>query len=158
MISNHRTPPLPKSFRAIPAYGCCRWCGGTIKRADGSTNKRRRWHHTCLREYLFITHPEFAKRRLMDFEKGVCQACGVRTLNWELDHIVALWKVARVPDKIRVKFFQIGNLQTLCLPCHDAKSGKEAGERAVWKREGGVCSDSPPPLDSLRIGQLCLHI
>ena len=155
---NHRAAPLPKSFRAIPKQGHCRWCGGMIKRLGDTNKKRRRWHTGCIREYLLITQPDFAKLRVFDFEKGVCQECSERTFNWELDHITPLWKVAHLPDKERVKFFQIGNLQTLCVPCHNMKSGKEAGERAAWKRRGGVCSDSPPPLDSLRIGQLCLHI
>ena len=158
MIGNHRSVPLPKSFRAIPTQGCCRWCGGIIMQLNGSINKRRRWHEGCLSEYLILTQPGFARHRVFVFERGVCQECGERTFNWELDHITPLWKVAHFSDKIRVKFFQIGNLQTLCVPCHNLKSGKEAGERAVWKREGGVCSDSPPPLDSLRIDQLCLHI
>ena len=55
--------------------------------------------------------------------------------DWDADHIKPLWSAPRdlgLAD--RDQWFGVGNLQTLCRPCHKAKSAREAAERATVKR------------------------
>lgn len=53
---------------------------------------------------------------------------------WFMDHRVPLWRVEHLPDRERAKYFQLGNLQTLCRACHADKTRREAAERAKLKR------------------------
>ena len=56
---------------------------------------------------------------------GLCQECkrnGRTTLGGPVDHITPLWKGGSDADD---------NKEVLCVPCHDAKTAREAGERAV---------------------------
>jgi len=50
---------------------------------------------------------------------GLCRKCGA--LGSVVDHIVPLWKGGSDEPE---------NKQTLCDPCHDAKTAQEAAERA----------------------------
>lgn len=63
-----------------------------------------------------------------------CRFSAVRwEADWFADHIVPLWSVDRgQPNAIR--FWQLGNIQTLCRDCHAAKTAKEAGDRAQSRR------------------------
>jgi 5-methylcytosine-specific restriction endonuclease McrA len=54
----------------------------------------------------------------------LCQACravGRATIGRVVDHIIPLWNRGSDEDS---------NKQLLCVPCHDAKTKREAGERA----------------------------
>lgn len=54
-----------------------------------------------------------------------------RTLEWAADHIKPLWsRPAVVPLADRATWWGMENLQTLCDPCHKAKTRAEAGLRA----------------------------
>jgi 5-methylcytosine-specific restriction enzyme A len=60
---------------------------------------------------------------------------------WAADHIIPLWSVDRsAPDAFR--FWTMANLQTLCLPCHAAKTAREAADRAAIRR--GAARAKPP--------------
>ncbi len=48
----------------------------------------------------------------------------------EVDHIVPLWLSAGLGAEARLQFFLMANLQSLCGPCHKAKSAAEARERS----------------------------
>ena len=54
-----------------------------------------------------------------------------RVDDWDADHIKPLWSAPadlRLAD--RDVWFSLANLQTLCRPCHKAKTTTEAGRRA----------------------------
>lgn len=54
-----------------------------------------------------------------------------QTLEWAADHIKPLWsRPAVVPLADRASWWGMENLQTLCDPCHKAKTRAEAGLRA----------------------------
>jgi 5-methylcytosine-specific restriction endonuclease McrA len=52
----------------------------------------------------------------------------------QVDHVIPLWKVVDLPDEKRVTYFELGNLQLLCVECHKAKTKPEAAERAHYER------------------------
>jgi 5-methylcytosine-specific restriction protein A len=55
---------------------------------------------------------------------GLCQECkrkGRTTLGGPVDHIVPLWKKGSDDET---------NKEVLCVPCHDAKTAREAAERS----------------------------
>jgi len=55
---------------------------------------------------------------------GLCQECkrnGRMTLGGPVDHICPLWKGGSDDDI---------NKEVLCVPCHDAKTAREAAERS----------------------------
>ncbi len=95
--------------------------------------------------------PREARRRVRKRDRGVCAACGVDTYAirrrhrgrgstrklrelgfkprkslWELDHVVPL---------IDGGGHELGNLQTLCTPCHKAKTTREAAARRSARLE-----------------------
>jgi 5-methylcytosine-specific restriction protein A len=64
------------------------------------------------------------RNRIRARDRGLCQECkrqGRVGIGAAVDHIVPLWKGGSDEDS---------NKQLLCTPCHDAKSAREAGERA----------------------------
>ncbi len=64
------------------------------------------------------------RERIRARDCGLCQECrrqGKTTLGAAVDHIIALWKGGSDEDD---------NKELLCIPCHDAKSAREAAERA----------------------------
>ncbi len=143
---SHRRPEIP--FGDAPR-GTCRWCGEPILYESGgkrgAIDRRRRWHPACAHAYD-ATHPRELRRRVQRRDGGVCANCRVdtnalrRSLKgrgswarmralgfaprrslWELDHVVPL---------IDGGTHALSNLQTLCVPCHRAKSAREQRERA----------------------------
>lgn len=75
---------------------------------------------------------------------GAQQTLDRQTSALEVDHRVALWTVANLPDEERRWYFGPGNLWLLCPPCHKAKTRREAAERAAFKRF--VAAQHPLPL------------
>jgi 5-methylcytosine-specific restriction endonuclease McrA len=148
---------------ASTARGTCRWCGLPILRPDGRPDRRRNWHPACVETYK-LSWPGHAKLRVKERDGGICAACGRDTVTrrlrrsrpitprpgdtrhagpycravwterhaWELDHIVPLADGGG---------HELGNMQTLCRPCHRAKTAREAAERARRRRaaaQGGT--------------------
>lgn len=65
------------------------------------------------------------RNRIFRRDNGLCQECkreGRLKLASVIDHIKPLWAGGKDDD---------ANLQSLCKPCHDAKSAKEAADRAA---------------------------
>jgi 5-methylcytosine-specific restriction endonuclease McrA len=151
VVSEHRRPPI--RFSDAPR-GTCRWCGEIILYDSGpkrgSIDRRRRWHPACVELYL-STDPRELRRRIRRRDRGICATCQLDTYElrrkvkgrgmrarlrkrgfdsrrslWELDHVVPL---------IDGGGHDASNLQTLCVPCHRAKSGDEQRERAGRSRE-----------------------
>jgi 5-methylcytosine-specific restriction protein A len=64
------------------------------------------------------------RQRIRERDCGLCQECkrqGKTTVGHPVDHIVPLWKGGSDDDS---------NKETLCEPCHDAKTAREAADRA----------------------------
>lgn len=65
------------------------------------------------------------RERIRRRDCGLCQECKrqgrIGVLGAAVDHIVPLWKGGSDDDT---------NKELLCVPCHDAKSAREAAERA----------------------------
>jgi 5-methylcytosine-specific restriction endonuclease McrA len=118
-----RNAPMPEWFYSAP-YGRCRWCNKPIyQKGSRKINKRRRWHDECLHDCLIITDPKYLKREVKKRDKGVCAKCKKKcTYRWEWnpDHIKPL-----VEAKGRIEYWQIDNVQTLCVRCHKKKTIKE---------------------------------
>ena len=156
-MSAHRRPEI--RFTDAPR-GTCRWCGEAILHGEGPkqgrVDYRRRWHPACVDEYN-ASDPRELRRRIRKRDKGVCRACGLDTRKlsrevrgrgrrkrlrelgfkargslWELDHIVPL---------IDGGGHEPENLQTLCVPCHLAKSAEENRLRAQAR---GPDEKAPP--------------
>jgi 5-methylcytosine-specific restriction endonuclease McrA len=150
-MPEHRRPEI--RFPDVPR-GTCRWCGSPILRESGAKQGdrdcRRRWHPACVDAYN-ESDPREARRRARKRDRGVCRACGLDTNRlrrsargrgraaklralgfvprrslWELDHVVPL---------IDGGGHELSNLQTLCVPCHRAKSAQETRERAERRRD-----------------------
>lgn len=52
-------------------------------------------------------------------DKYTCQACGIVTIDLEVDHIVNIAQGGTDDD---------ANLQALCVPCHQAKTATESAQ------------------------------
>jgi len=148
--SGHRRPEI--RFSDAPR-GTCRWCGEAIVHEDGEKrglpNRRRRWHPACVDVYN-ASDPREARRLARKRDRGRCAECGLdtralrrrirgrgshrklrelgfkpRSSLWELDHIVPLVDGGSHDPE---------NLQTLCTPCHQRKTSREASERRERRR------------------------
>jgi 5-methylcytosine-specific restriction protein A len=68
------------------------------------------------------------RQRIRERDCGLCQECkrqGRTTVGHPVDHIIPLWAGGSDADI---------NKETLCIDCHDAKSAREAGQRAAgWR-------------------------
>lgn len=65
------------------------------------------------------------RERIRERDQGLCQQClrnGIGRTGWPVDHIVPLWKGGSDEDD---------NKELLCDDCHDAKTAREAAERAA---------------------------
>lgn len=129
MTNQCRRPPLP--FYDSPD-GTCRLCGNPVSKP------LRNWHPECAKAYSLAVNSGTQRARVWERDKGVCAHCGKATRLWQADHIVPLHSLPQstlddFPNCLR--FWDIENLQTLCTsPCHQAKSAKEATNRAKVKR------------------------
>jgi len=71
----------------------------------GSGRGGRPWRRTC--------------DRIKERDLHTCQACGLVTLQLEVDHIINIAQGGSDDD---------ANLQALCVPCHRSKTAREAGQ------------------------------
>lgn len=65
------------------------------------------------------------RKRIRKRDCGLCQQClreGRTTVGHPVDHIVPLWAGGSDEDS---------NKETLCTPCHDSKSAREAKQRCA---------------------------
>ena len=137
------------------------WLPSGEKRGD--LNRRRRWHPECLDEYT-ASDPGEMRRVMRKRDRGRCALCRLdtnalrrelkgrgrarklrergfkaRQSLWEVDHIVPL---------IDGGGHEANNLQTLCTPCHKAKTAEEARSRAMQSRgtpDPGSCVPAVAP-------------
>lgn len=136
-----RKPPLSPAIQ-----GMCRWCDKSVPprlKKDGTPRKRQpTWHKECLADWWGAVDPTRLRGALITRDGPGCGKCRTGedekyiTYPHEIDHKVALWKVARLSGKERRWYFTISNLWILCIPCHLLKSNKEAAERAHHKTLG----------------------
>ncbi len=133
-VSYRKIEPLPlkmpREFDGV-LMRPCRWCDKPLPlKKDGTINWSRQWHLECADTYLAardIHHPTMGTSGVFRRDHGVCAGCGVTTApgTWHADHIVPL-----IDGGART----LDNLQTLCAPCHKAKTKREATERAGRRR------------------------
>ena len=133
-MNDHRIPPKPPHYNSA-VQGQCRWCGEPVVKADGSVNRRARWHPSCVREYKLIHWPKETRKAVYRRDKGICGKCGKKCARkyqdvWHLDHIVPL-----IEAQGNLEFWKLPNLQTLCQTCHKEKSTREASQRAARRAE-----------------------
>lgn len=118
-----RTPPVP-DFK-LPIYKRwitsqdlpvrekrhCSWCNGPIPKGSG----RRKWcGKECVKEFLLRSDGVFVKNALAERDNGRCAACKDPVWHWEADHIVEVRDGGGCCG--------LDNYQTLCVPCHKAKT------------------------------------
>jgi hypothetical protein len=151
--------------------GICQLCG------KGDLEKfRRRWHNRCFAIGSVAIFPAYAFAWLRRRQRGRCAGCDIEfapnrepwngrnsvdppiarmfestrsmTERVELDHIVPLWKVAKMPlERQTIRWWLAGNLQLLCVPCHRAKTALEAKELGLLRRK-------PTPQLELKMGEV----
>lgn len=128
----HRTPPKPPYFDTVPE-GTCRWCNQEVGRTPKGKQSKSRWHPACLKEYKMLFWPDTTRRAVYRRDKGVCAECGAQCNDypnpWHMDHIKPL-----IEAQGDINYWKLPNLQTLCTPCHTAKTSREATERAAKRR------------------------
>lgn len=157
-----RTTPLVKPDMTLPR-GTCRRCREPITQADGRPNLRRTWHPECAEAHRWETMPAIARAAVWQRDRSVCAECGTdvdafeqtllaklefercRTqwhmrdllrrlgwgrVNWPRD----LWEMDHQQPLHRGGKHELGNLRTLCVPCHKAKTADEARARAAERR------------------------
>jgi len=163
-VSAHRRPEI--RFSEAPR-GTCRWCGEPILYGpgpkEGTVDRRRRWHPACVAAYN-ASDPREVRRRLRRRDRGRCAACGLDTVAlrrelrgrgmtralrkrgfvprrslWEVDHVVPL---------VDGGSHDLDNLQTLCTPCHRAKTAEEARARAERLRAAATATGESTPPDA----------
>ena len=135
---SHRRPPFPDTYngsRTAPR-GKCRWCAEPIfkiKDGEEAVDRRRLWHTPCVIVHGIAASPRYARAQVEKRDHGKCAECGAVTPFWELDHIRPLHLVDR-KARYALDYWLLGNMQTLCKPCHKAKSAKEQSAQAKVKR------------------------
>lgn len=135
MMRNHRRPPMPPGRKP---KGTCQWCAEPIvhppgHKKAGQPDTRRSWHPACVTAYRVACFSSDQRRAVRARDRGVCASCGHQggRDDWDADHIRPLWSAPRdMTLADRDQWFGLPNLQTLCQPCHKAKSAREAAERA----------------------------
>jgi hypothetical protein len=146
----HRDPPKPEDWDK-PEKGKCRFCALAILNDDGTVNRRTQWHPICVVDYQMIYWPGTTRKAVWMRDEGKCAVCGHRCAQrgtdvWHLDHVKPL-----IEAQGDISYWQMGNLQTLCQPCHHAKTGREATERAEARRQVKAGVELDPGLFELPV-------
>lgn len=144
---DHREPPKPANW-TTPRKGTCRFCQLPVLNEDGTVNTRTQWHPICVVDYQMIYWPAVTRKAVWMRDGGRCAQCGHRCPSrgagvWHLDHIQPL-----IEAHGDIRYWQMGNLQTLCQACHIAKTSREAGERALVRRQAKLGEVVAPQLFS----------
>lgn len=125
-----RSPPMPEN-----KAGHCRWCGtGPL---PGSPNRAWCLPHEgreCYKEFSIATKQSDARFWVFRRDRGVCFWCdgdfSASEKSWHVDHRRPLWLAPKqMTIAERDVFWGMQNLQTLCVPCHKAKSLRETNTR-----------------------------
>lgn len=146
--TTHRDPPKPVGWDT-PTKGTCRFCGLPVLNEDGTVNYRTYWHPICVVDYKMIFWPGVTRQAVFMRDGGKCATCGHRCSTrgsdvWHLDHIQPLVENRGVGD---IEYWKMGNLQTLCQPCHHAKTSREATERAASRKAAKEAEKAGVTLD-----------
>jgi 5-methylcytosine-specific restriction endonuclease McrA len=133
-MTKHRIPPKPDYFNTV-LPGTCRWCNTGISLTPTGRESKAKWHADCLTEYLLVTRPSNSRRAVWRRDSGLCNTCGAVCSKkgenkWQMDHIIPL-----INANGELKYWMLGNLQTLCNSCHNVKTALEAGDRARKRKE-----------------------
>lgn len=134
-MKSHRHPPLPEWFNDIRP-GICRWCNDAIPPTKTGRASKATWHTGCVTDYRAVAHPSFTRKLIWRRDQGVCRKCGCVCKRrgkpaWHVDHIQPL-----IDANGDLSFWQMGNLQTLCVECHTAKTVWENRTRIIGERDG----------------------
>lgn len=130
----YRKPPKPDYYHTTEP-GTCRWCNEVIGLTRTGRPSKSRWHPACVEEYNRLNSPTKTRDHVWRRDKGICRGCGAQCRRkgveegWEMDHIVPL-----IEDHSSLDCWRDNNCQTLCLPCHTAKTSREATERAASRK------------------------
>lgn len=129
----HRKRPLPGHFHD-PVPGICRWCNQEVGQTKTGRISKSTWHKDCVAKYKFYYWPSYTRKIVWRRDKGKCANCGTQCARkgptgWDLDHIIPL-HLANGAEWA----WELPNLQTLCKPCHKAKSASEATARSVARK------------------------
>lgn len=119
-----RQPPRPP-HEGQP--GRCALCG-----TSPLPPRRRSWcSDACVFTWTLATIPKAAKAHLLELHGCTCWSCGEATPagELELEHRRPLWSLTD-HERTELRWWLPFNLQLLCVPCHRAKSAREAAERA----------------------------
>lgn len=101
---------FPERFDGVCACGCNRVLHG----------RRRRWYsdecrQTSYRVLCIIKGDTSVIRHQLELvDDGVCRSCGIKSENWEADHILPVHKGGGG--------CYLDNFQTLCKSCHIKKT------------------------------------
>lgn len=128
----HRLPPKPIHYdNARP--GQCRFCGDMIVTPAGKIKTRANWHPYCLEIYKTIYWPAHTRKVVWKRDQGRCAKCDAvsprKGGGWHMDHVQPLIEAHGDLD-----YWRLPNLETLCVPCHKAKTAGEATARAEARR------------------------
>lgn len=133
--------------------GQCRYCLGPLTGRQQSYCRPEHAH-----EFRILNEPLYARLVVLLRDKGRCAACGVETIAPEVRARIApavgrrayhipispirgwrslfltTWECDHVVELARGGTSELFNLQTLCPPCHRAKTARFARERAAERR------------------------
>lgn len=127
----------------------CRWCHEIVKPPRRTFCKQE-----CVDRYLMATDWGHIRARVLERDKGICAQCGCdclmiyRTFQrvdwqarqflkaiWNIRPARDYWEADHIVEVVRGGLNDMGNLQTLCIPCHKEKTAKLARERAQERRD-----------------------
>ncbi len=133
-MNNHRIPPKPDYFDTSEP-GTCRWCNTPVGPTAKNKPSRSRWHAACVNEYKLLFWPSATRKAVWKRDNGKCKCCGILCTKrgvdkWHMDHIVPL-----IESNGDLTYWQLSNLQTLCLSCHTVKTSAEATARALVRKQ-----------------------
>lgn len=124
--TRHGPPEHPKRLEwqasadptAIPP---CRFCGKAL-----TGRKTSFCGNACIDEWRIRTSNTYARRQVLMRDHQRCSSCQTVDVDWEMDHIVEVVNGGGMCG--------LENLQTLCGPCHAAKTARLARDRAAARK------------------------